>query len=125
MNKAQFDKGLAVRKKVLGDAYVENSIGKATDFTMAFQEFVTENCWGYTWTRDGLDLKTRSILNLGMLCALNRGNELKVHVRGAVNNGVTKEEMTEIFIQVGTYCGMPAALEGFKIAQEVFDEMGI
>lgn len=125
MNKAQFDKGLAVRKKVLGDAYVENSIGKATDFTMAFQEFVTENCWGYTWTRDGLDLKTRSILNLGMLCALNRGNELKVHVRGAVNNGVTKEEMTEIFIQVGTYCGMPAALEGFKIAQEVFDDMGI
>ncbi|MEQ9488751.1 MAG: carboxymuconolactone decarboxylase family protein [Alphaproteobacteria bacterium] len=125
MNKAQFDKGLAVRKKVLGDAYVENSIGKATDFTMAFQEFVTENCWGYTWTRDGLDLKTRSILNLGMLCALNRGNELKVHVRGAVNNGVTKEEMTEIFIQVGTYCGMPAALEGFKIAQEVFDDMGV
>ena len=125
MNKELFDKGLAVRKKVLGDAYVDNSINKATDFTMAFQEFVTENCWGHTWTRDGLDLKTRSILNLGMLCALNRGNELKVHVRGAVNNGVTKEEMKEIFIQVGTYCGMPAALEGFKIAQEVFDDMGI
>ena len=125
MNKDLFDKGLSVRKKVLGDEYVDNSLNKATDFTMAFQEFVTENCWGYTWTRDGLDLKTRSMLNLAMLCALNRANELKVHTRGAVNNGVTKEEMREIFIQVGTYCGMPAALEAFKIAQEVFDEMGV
>jgi len=125
MNKDLFDKGLKVRKEVLGDEYVDKSLSKATDFTMAFQEFVTENCWGYTWTRDGLDLKTRSMLNLAMLCALNRANELKVHTRGAVNNGVTKDEMREIFIQVGTYCGMPAALEAFKIAQEVFDEMGV
>ena len=125
MNKDLFDKGLSVRKKVLGDDYVENSLNKATDFTMAFQECVTENCWGYTWNRDGLDLKTRSMLNLAMLCALNRGSELKIHVRGAVNNGVTKDEMREIFIQVGTYCGMPAALEGFKTAQDVFDDMGV
>ena len=123
--KDRFDAGLKTRKEVLGDAYVEASLDKATDFTMAFQEFVTTYCWNDAWNRPGLEKKTRSILNLGMLCALNRPHELRVHIRGAVNNGVTKDEMKEIFLQVGVYCGVPASLEAFKIAQEVFDEMGV
>ena len=125
MDQEKFDKGLATRKAVLGDEYVNNSLNKATDFTMAFQEYVTTNCWNDCWNRPGLERKTRSIINLAMLSALNRPHEFKVHCRGAVNNGVTKVEMREIFIQVGTYCGAPAALEAFKLAQEVFDEMGI
>lgn len=125
MDQEKFDKGLETRKAVLGDEYVEKSLGKATDFTMAFQEYVTTYCWNDCWNREGLDRKTRSIINLAMLSALNRPNEFKVHCRGAVNNGVTKEEMREIFLQIGTYCGVPAALEAFKIAQEVFDEMGV
>lgn len=125
MDKNLFDKGLAIRKEVLGAEYVENSLSKATDFTMAFQEFVTSFCWGEVWGRPGLDRKTRSMLNLAMLSALGKPQELRLHVRGAINNGVSKEEIKEIFLQVGVYCGVPASLEAFKVAQEVFTEMDV
>jgi 4-carboxymuconolactone decarboxylase len=125
MNKELFDKGLAVRKDVLGKEYVENSLKSADDFMMAFQEITTEYCWGYVWDRPGLDRKTRSMLNLAMLSALNRGPELRLHINGALNNGVTKEEMKEIFLQVGIYCGIPACLDAFKTAKDVFKERGV
>lgn len=125
MNKELFDKGLAVRKEVLGKEYVENSLKNADDFMMAFQEITTEYCWGYVWDRPGLDKRTRSMLNLAMLSALNRGPELKLHINGALNNGVTKEEMKEIFLQVGIYCGIPACLDAFKTAKDVFKDRGV
>jgi 4-carboxymuconolactone decarboxylase len=114
--------GLAVRKKVLGEKYVNESLANADDFMRPLQKFLTENAWGTVWVRDGLSLKTRSMLNLAMLTALNRPNELKLHIKGALNNGVTQEEMREIFLQCGVYCGAPAALDSFKIAQQVFKE---
>ncbi len=122
MTSERFENGLKTRKKVLGDAYVEHSLDQANDFTMPFQELVTEYCWDYIWNRPGLPHKTRSLLNLAMLCALNRPNELRIHVRGALNNGCTAEEIQEVFLQVSVYCGVPAGLEGFKIAREVIDE---
>lgn len=118
----KFKAGLAVRKAVLGDEYVNNSLANVDDFTEPLQQFLTENAWGTVWTREGLDRKTRSMLNLAMLTALNRPNELKLHVKGALNNGVTKEEMREIFLQAAVYCGAPAGLDSFKIAQQVFKE---
>lgn len=125
MDKALFEKGLEIRKAVVGEEYVNKSLANANSFNMPFQELVTSYCWGHVWGRDGIDRKTRSMLNIGMLCALNRPHELKIHLRGAINNGVTPEEMQEILLQVGIYCGVPAALEGFKIATEVLQEMGI
>ena len=115
--------GLAVRRRVLGDAYVNESVAKADAFMAPLQEYLTEHCWGAVWTRPGLDLKTRSMLNLAMLTALNRPHELRIHLRGAIRNGVTAQEMQEIFLQCGAYCGAPAALESFKIAKEVFAEL--
>ena len=114
--------GLAVRRKVLGEKYVDDAIAKADDFMKPLQQYLTEHAWGAAWTRPGLDLKTRSMLNLAMLTALNRPHELRIHLRGAIRNGVTKEEMQEIFLQCGVYCGAPAALESFKIAREVLAE---
>ena len=114
--------GLAVRRKVLGGQYVNDSIAKADAFMAPLQEYLTEHCWGAVWTRPGLDLKMRSMLNLAMLTALNRPHELRIHLRGAIRNGVTPEEMQEIFLQCGAYCGAPAALESFKIAKEVLAE---
>ena len=114
--------GLAVRKKVLGEKYVNESLANADDFMQPLQKFLTENAWGTVWVRDGLSLKTRSMLNLAMLTALNRPNELKLHIKGALNNGVTKEEMCEIFLQAAVYCGAPAGLDSFKIAQQVFKD---
>ena len=114
--------GLAVRRKVLGEKYVDDAIANADDFMKPLQQYLTEHAWGAAWTRPGLDLKTRSMLNLAMLTALNRPHELRIHLRGAVRNGVTKEEMQEIFLQCGVYCGAPAALESFKIAKEVLAE---
>ena len=125
MNKEQFEKGLAVRRSVVGDAYVEASLSAADDFSMPMQELVTEFCWGEVWSRPGLDRRSRSILNLGMIAALNRPEELATHVRGAINNGVTKEEIKECFLQVAVYVGMPAGLGCFKIARQVFKDMGI
>jgi 4-carboxymuconolactone decarboxylase len=117
-----FKAGLAVRRKVLGEKYVDDSIAKADDFMKPLQQYLTEHAWGAVWTREGLSLKTRSMLNLAMLTALNRPHELRIHLRGAIRNGVTKEEMQEIFLQCGVYCGAPAALESFKIAKEVLAE---
>lgn len=125
MNKEQFEKGLAIRRAVVGEAYVEASLSAADDFSMPMQELVTEFCWGEVWSRPGLDRRSRSILNLGMIAALNRPEELAIHVRGAINNGVTKEEIKECFLQVAVYVGMPAGLGCFKIARQVFKDMGI
>jgi len=123
--KGLYDRGLKVRREVLGAEYVDKSVNSADEFQRHFQEYVTKHCWGAVWTRPGLPRKTRSMLNLAMLGALGRSNEFKLHLKGAVNNGVTKEEMAEIFLQIGVYCGAPAALESFKIAKEVFTELGI
>jgi len=125
MNKELFDQGLQVRRAVVGDAYVDASLKAADDFSMPMQELVTQYCWGDVWSRPGLDRKQRSLLNLGMIAALNRPEELATHVRGAINNGVSKDEIREAFLQVAVYCGMPAGLSSFKIARQVFKEMGI
>jgi 4-carboxymuconolactone decarboxylase len=125
MDKPMFDKGLAIRKSVLGAEFVDNAFKTADDFNREFQELVTQYCWGEVWGRPGLDNKTRSMLNLAMLSALNRPHEIKLHVRGALNNGLTKEDIKEVFMQVAIYCGVPAGVDGFRIAREVFKEMGI
>jgi len=119
MNQKAYEDGLAQRRAVLGDDYVDRSLANANDFTRPLQEWVTEHCWGAVWTRPGLPLKTRSLLNVGMLAALNRSHELAIHVRGALNNGCTPEEIQEVLLQVGVYCGAPAAVEGFSVADEV------
>ena len=110
---------------MLGAEYVDASIRNADDFGMPMQELVTQYCWGDVWNRPGLDRRTRSLLNLAMITALNRPHELKLHVRGAINNGVTKDEIREVFLQTAIYCGVPAAIDSFRIAREVFKEMGI
>lgn len=125
MDKEMFDKGLEIRREVLGADYVDKSIAAMDDFTRPLQELVTQYCWGEVWGRPGLDRRTRSIVNLAMLTALNRPHEIKLHVRGALNNGLTKDEIREIFLQTAIYCGVPAALDSFRIAKEVFKEEGI
>ena len=122
MNKELFEKGLAIRKSVLGAEYVEKSIAAADDFNRPMQELTTEYCWGWCWGREGLDKKTRSIINLAMISALNRPNELKMHVKGAIRNGLTKEEIREILLQVAIYCGIPAGVDAFRVAKETFAE---
>jgi 4-carboxymuconolactone decarboxylase len=122
MNKELFDKGLEIRKSVLGKEFVENSIKNADDFNMPMQELATEYCWGYVWGRPGLDKRTRSFLNLGMIAALNRPHELKIHVQGALRNGLTRQEIMEVFLQVAIYCGVPAGVDSFRIAREAFAE---
>jgi 4-carboxymuconolactone decarboxylase len=117
-----YEEGLAVRKKVLGEAYVNAALSSANEFTEPLQDLVTQYCWGHIWTRLGLDLKTRSMITLAMACAINRGLELKAHVRGALRNGVSEIEIREILLQTAIYCGVPAAVESFKLAQEVFAE---
>ena len=119
-----FARGLALRREVLGPEYVDKSLQSANDFMMAFQRITTEWCWGYAWTRPGLDRKTRSLLNLAMLTALNRSPEIKLHVRGALNNGVTVDEIKEVLIHATIYCGIPAGLDAFKAANDVLKEMG-
>ncbi|MGJ4930861.1 carboxymuconolactone decarboxylase family protein [Bradyrhizobium sp. HKCCYLS2038] len=117
--KELFEKGLKVRREVLGAGYVDGSLAKADDFMMAFQHITTEMCWGYAWTRPGLDRRTRSIVNLAMLTALSKPSELKLHVKGALTNGVTVDEIKEILLHATVYCGIPAGLEAFKAAHEV------
>ena len=119
-----FNRGLQVRRDVLGAEYVDKSLKSANDFMQAFQHITTERCWGYAWTRSGLDRKTRSLINLAMLTALNRSPEVKLHVRGAINNGVTVEEIKEVLLHATVYCGIPAGLDAFKAANEVLKEMG-
>lgn len=125
MNKESFEQGLKTRREVLGADYVDASIANADDFNMPMQELVTEYCWNEIWNRPGLDRRTRSIMNLCMITALNRPHELKLHVRGAINNGLTKEEIKEVFLQTAIYCGVPAAIDSFRNAKEVFKEMVI
>jgi 4-carboxymuconolactone decarboxylase len=123
MDKKRYEEGLAVRKAVLGAEHVEKSLRAADEFTRPMQELVTEYCWGEIWTRPGLDRRTRSFLNLAMLTALNRPHEIKLHVRGALNNGLTRDELMEVFLQSAIYCGVPAALDAMRVAKEVFAEM--
>lgn len=123
MNQAKFNQGLEIRRSVLGKEYVEKSIHNTTDFNRPMQKLVTEYCWGEIWARPGLSKATRSMLNLAILTSLNRSHELKTHVLGAINNGLTKDEIKETFLQSAIYCGVPAAIDSFRIAQEVFNEM--
>ena len=120
-DEARLAHGDELRRAVLGDEYVQQSRKRATEFTAPLQELVTEYCWGAVWGRPGLDLKTRSLLNLAMLTALNRSHELRLHVRGALNNGCTREEIRETLLQAAVYCGIPAALDAFRNA---VDELG-
>ena len=123
MDKAMHDKGLGVRRKVLGDAYVDAALKNVDDFNQPLQDVLNEYCWGAIWGREGLPLKTRSMLNIAMISILNRPHELRAHLRGALNNGVTREEIREILMQVAIYAGMPAAVDSFRIAREFFAEM--
>ncbi|MGP1614413.1 MAG: carboxymuconolactone decarboxylase family protein [Pollutimonas bauzanensis] len=116
-----FQRGDAIRRAVLGNAHVDRSLANADDFGMPMQQLSTEYCWGEVWGREGLSKKTRSMLNLAMLSALNRPHELKMHVGGALRNGVSKEEIREILLQVTIYCGVPAGVDAFRAAREVFD----
>jgi 4-carboxymuconolactone decarboxylase len=125
MNPDLFQQGLQTRREVLGAEYVDAAIANADDFNRPLQELVTEYCWGEVWNRPGLDRRTRSMLNLAMLTALNRPHELKLHVKGALNNGVTKEEIREVLMQTAIYCGVPAAVDGFRNAREVFKDLGV
>ena len=117
------EKGLATRRAVLGDSYVDGALARSTPFTAPLQELVTRHAWGNTWQRKGIDLRTRSIVTVSMLVALGRMHELQIHVRGALNNGVTKEELQEIFLHASVYCGFPAAVDAFRHAAEVVDAM--
>jgi 4-carboxymuconolactone decarboxylase len=119
----RYARGLATRREVLGDDHVDRSLRDATEFSAVAQQLVTEFCWGDVWTRPGLDRRTRSLINLAMLTALNRMHEFRVHVRGAVNNGCTVEEIRETLLQAVVYCGAPAGLEAFRQAQAVLDEL--
>ncbi len=118
-----FDAGLAIRREVLGSDYVDRALAGADDFTRPLQELVTEYGWGAVWSLPGLERKTRSMLNLAMIAALNRPHELKLHVKGALRNGVTREEIREVFLQVAIYCGVPAGVDSFRIAREAFAEI--
>jgi 4-carboxymuconolactone decarboxylase len=122
MDKKTFDRGLEIRKSVLGNEYVDAAFKSADDFNMPLQELVTEYCWGAIWGREELSKKTRSMLNLAMISALNRPHELKAHIKGALTNGVTPVEIREVLLQVAIYCGVPAAVDSFRIAREVFAE---
>jgi 4-carboxymuconolactone decarboxylase len=122
MDKATFERGLEIRKSVLGKEFVENSIKSADEFNMPMQELVTEYCWGAVWGREELPKKTRSMLNLAMLSVLNRPHELKIHVQGALRNGLTKTEIREVLLQVAIYAGVPAAVDSFRVAREAIAE---
>lgn len=120
----QFDQGLAMRKRVMGEAFVDKAFANVDTFTAPLQEFVTRNAWGTTWCRDGLELKTRSLITLSMLTALGRAQEIKGHVRGAINNGATPQEIQETLLHAAIYCGMPLAIDAFRAAHETLREMG-
>jgi 4-carboxymuconolactone decarboxylase len=123
MTNEVFERGLAIRKEVLGAEFVEKAFASADDFNRPMQELVTEYCWGAVWGREELPKKTRSMLNLAMISTLNRPHELKMHVKGAIRNGVSREEIREVFLQVAIYAGVPAAVDSFRIAREAFAEL--
>lgn len=118
----QYKDGLQMRKQVMGERFVDNAFANATDFTMPLQDFITRNAWGTVWCRDGLDLKTRSLITVSMLTALGRAHELKGHIRGAINNGATAEEIREVLLHAAIYCGVPLTVDAFRVAQDVFNE---
>ena len=122
MDQETFDRGLEVRRAVLGSEYVDAALANADDFTRPLQELVTEYCWGAVWGREELPRKTRSLLNIAMIAILNRPHELALHIRGALNNGCTKDEIREVLLQVAIYAGVPAAVDGFRIARSVFEQ---
>ncbi|NBW00413.1 MAG: 4-carboxymuconolactone decarboxylase [Betaproteobacteria bacterium] len=122
MKSESFERGLATRREVLGKHYVDESISKADDFNLPMQELVTEYCWDRVWNRPGLERKTRSMINIAMLTALNRPHELKLHIKGAIRNGVSRDEIREILLQTAIYCGVPAAIDSFRIAREALAE---
>jgi 4-carboxymuconolactone decarboxylase len=123
MTSELYDAGLAARKKVVGEELVEKMLADTDDFSKPMQDFVTEYCWGAVWTRPGIDLRSRSILNIGMLAAANRPDELAGHIKGAINNGLSKQEIQELLLQVSIYLGMPAGLGAFRVARRVFEDM--
>ncbi|MFO1502765.1 MAG: carboxymuconolactone decarboxylase family protein [Steroidobacteraceae bacterium] len=123
MSNEKFEKGLALRKQVLGAEYVEKSMAAADSFSMPMQELSTEYCWGHVWTRPGLELRERSLINIAMISALNRPHELKLHVKAALNNGLTREQIREVILQVAVYCGVPAGIDSTRIAREAFAEI--
>lgn len=122
-SKNLFERGLAVRKRVLGEAYVDQSLRNADEFSWPLQEYLTVHAWGASWARGTLEPKLRSMLNLALLTALNRPHELKLHLRAALRNGVSREEIREIFLHTGVYCGAPAAVDSFRLAREIFEEV--
>lgn len=115
----RFERGMKIRREVLGSAHVDASMAAVDDFTAPLQQLVTEYCWGTVWAREELPRRTRSLINLSMIAALNRPHELKLHVRGALRNGVSREEIREVLLQVAIYCGLPAAIDSFRVAKEV------
>jgi 4-carboxymuconolactone decarboxylase len=123
MANEKFEKGLKLRKQVLGAEYVEKSMASADSFSMPMQELSTEYCWGHVWTRPGLALRDRSLINIAMISALNRPHELKLHVKAALNNGLSREEIREVILQVAVYCGVPAGIDSTRIAREAFAEL--
>jgi 4-carboxymuconolactone decarboxylase len=123
MNKELFEIGLQIRREVLGAEHVDKSISQADDFSRPLQELVTEYCWGAVWSRPGISRKMRSLINLAMLTALNRPHEVKLHLKGALNNGCSSEEIMEVLLQTAIYCGVPAAVDSFRLAREVFSEI--
>jgi len=125
MDNSTVQKGLAIRREMFGAELTDEAWAAADDFNRPFEELVNQYCFGETWTRPGLDRKTRSIVTLSMLTGLNRPNQIRAHVRGAISNGVSKAEIQELFLQAAIYCGVPAAVDSFRIAREVFQEMGI
>ncbi len=122
MSSDRFDEGLEIRKEVLGEEYVEESLESSDEFTEPLQQLVTEFCWGSVWSRPGLSKKQRSLINLGILTALNRPHELGLHLEGALNNDCTKEEIREVLLQTAVYCGLPASIDSFQVAREFFEE---
>jgi 4-carboxymuconolactone decarboxylase len=124
-HKQRYDAGLKTRREVLGAEYVDKAIAAQDEFNRPLQELLNTYCWNDVWNRPGLPRKTRSMLNLAMLSALNKPHELKLHLNGALNNGLTKQDIQEVFLQVAIYCGVPAAVESFRIAREVFKERGV
>ena len=124
-HKERYEAGLKTRSDVLGKSYVEKSMAAVDDFNQEFTELLNTYCWNDIWNRPGLDRKTRSMLNLAMLAALGKEHELKLHINGSLNNGLTKDQIKEVFLQVAIYCGVPAAVVCFRCAREVFKERGV
>jgi 4-carboxymuconolactone decarboxylase len=122
-DKKRYKQGMKIRRAVLGDQYVDRAVATTTDFNRDFQDFISRNAWGEIWTRPGLPRHTRSLLTLAMMVALNRGDEFRMHVKAAFNNGVTRDQIKEVLLQSAVYCGVPAANSAFHIAAEVFDEV--